>query len=121
MHNMHAIIVYYDNTFCRYMARYVAIKLLRVYRKGSRNTLLATKYKIFTTVLGGMKADMQPGNPDSANSHATLWEELIDRGGLYIITFKLIESLEMVVCRFLIVDHVVHGTDLYKTKPVMCW
>lgn len=103
------------------MAGYVAVKLLRQYRQGTKklDASLATKYKIFTQILERMKADNQPGDPDSVNSYATLWSDMIDRGGLYHInddTYNLIESLEMVVRHFLNTgqESMVHQLDLFK-------
>lgn len=84
----------------RYMAGYVVIKLLKRYRKGSKIQNVAKKHKLFVRVLERMKAVEQPGEPDSISEYSTLWQELIDRGGLYHINddvFNLMQAIEVVV------------------------
>lgn len=86
----------------RYMAGYVAITLLKRYRKPSKNQLLKEKRKLFVKVLSTMRAEDQPGEPQSPLEYSRLWSELIDRGGLYNIddkVFSLMEAIEMVTRR----------------------
>ena len=84
----------------RYMAGYIPAKLLKKYRRGSKNSSLDIKYKLFVKTLQHMKAHEQPGDPDSPYEYSKLWMEVIDRGGLYHIrddVFCLFESIEVVV------------------------
>ena len=129
-------------TFCesnavRYMAGYVAVKLLRKYRRGSRNATLNIKYRLFVNTLQRMKAAQQPaGDPDSPLNYSTLWLEYIDRGGLYHIgddVFHLIHSIEMVTRQhfnFSNIKTCVPGTSISETirdqvlntrNIVTCW
>lgn len=102
------------------MAGYVSVKLLKKYRRRSKNPTVALKYKLFCQVLKRMKATEQPGEPDSVLAYSTIWQELIDRGGLYHIsddTFQLIESIEMVVRQHFDIPTVrllTPGIDCYK-------
>ena len=49
----------------RYMAGYVAVKLLKKYRKAAKHPRLQLKRRLFVTVLVDMRASNQPGDPDS--------------------------------------------------------
>lgn len=73
------------NSTIRYMAGYVAVKLLKRYKKPSADPQLQLKYKIFTQVLEEMSAANCPTTVESLSDYTTLWSELIDRGGLYHI------------------------------------
>lgn len=100
-------LTYCESNAVRYMAGYVAVKLLKRYRKGSRNPAVCKKRKLFVRILQQMKATGQPGEPDTVLEYSTLWLELIDRGGLYHINddvFLMIEAIEM-VCK----DHLSKG------------
>lgn len=118
----------YESNAIRYMAGYVAIKLLKKYRKGSKNTAVNFKHKLFVKTLERMKALEQPGEPESPSEYSTLWMEIIDRGGLYHINdkvFHLIESIEMIVRQhfnFITMKEYVPGTDLSKQvhDQVLC-
>ena len=46
----------------KYMAGYVVVKLLKRFRKPTRNPLLKEKWSLFVKVLTSMKAEEQPGN-----------------------------------------------------------
>ena len=88
----------------RYMAGYVAVKLLKKYKCTYKNTRVQAKYKLFVRILQKMQAYQQPGTPDTPEEYSTLWLELIDRGGLYHINddvFQMMVSIEMVVRRHL--------------------
>ena len=109
-----------ESNAVRYMAGYLATKLLKKYRKRSKNPAVRLKRKLFVRTLEGMKAEQQPGEPDSVLEYTTLWTELIDRGGLYHISdcvFSFTQSLEMLVRKHLNVQDIqtyIPGTDLRK-------
>lgn len=106
---------YSESNAIRYMAGYVAVKLLRRYRKASRNAAVVRKRELFVKVLQNMRAVEQPGEPDSVSEYSTLWLELIDRGGLYHINddvFRLIESIELVAREYLDVKAYTPGTNI---------
>ena len=69
----------------RYMAGYVAVSLLKRYKKPSSNKKLTLKRKLFVTVLQRMSAENQP-DVESVEHYSTLWSELIDRGGIFKIS-----------------------------------
>ncbi len=107
-----------ESNAVRYMSGYVAIKLLKKYRRRYKNPNVQLKHELFVHTLTRMKAQDQPGDPDSPLEYSTLWLELVDRGGLYHINddvFLLMESIEMVVRRYLNIPTFVPGTDLTKT------
>ena len=82
----------------RYMAGYVAITLLKRYRKPSARPEVQLKHKLFIAVLGRMSADNQPESIDSLEDYSRLWSELIDHGGLYHINDQYsIELLKAVI------------------------
>jgi hypothetical protein len=88
----------------RYMAGYIAVKLLKKYKRKARDLRLQLKRHLFVSVLRRMKADNQPGQPDSPLEYTEQWTKLIDRGGLYHVSddvFKLVESIEVAVRRHL--------------------
>jgi hypothetical protein len=91
----------------RYMAGlpgYIAVKLLKKYKRKARDLRLQLKRHLFVSVLRRMKADNQPGQPDSPLEYTEQWTKLIDRGGLYHISddvFKLVENIEVAVRRHL--------------------
>jgi len=70
----------------RYMAGYIAVTLLKRYKKDSKNDKIRLKRKFFVSVLKAMSAEHQPENVESVEDYSTLWSELIDRGGLYHIS-----------------------------------
>ena len=76
----------------RYMAGFVAVRLLRKYRKPTKNAQLKKKRRMFIRVLTGMRAVDQPGEPNSIVEYSKLWSELIDWGGLYHINDEVIFS-----------------------------
>ena len=104
----------------RYMAGYIAVKLLRKYWKRTKKEELQRKHEIFVKVLKRMKATGQPGEPDSLHEYSTLWSELIDRGEIYHMNddvFSPIESIEMVVRMTLNIPDMksyAPGTDIAK-------
>ena len=57
------------------MAGYVGIKLFKKYKKRSKNDRMQQKHRFFVRVLEGMKADQQPGEPDSPAEYSKLWSE----------------------------------------------
>ena len=67
----------------RYMAGYVALKLLKKYRKETTHPELKKKYGFFVPILLKMKAPDLPGTVDTVHDYTRLWSELVDRGGLY--------------------------------------
>ena len=72
-----------------YMAGYVAVNLLKRFKKPTKNPLLKEKWGLFVKVLTSMRAQEQPGDPESVTEYTTLWSTLIDRGGLYHINKKV--------------------------------
>ena len=82
----------------RYMAGYIAVKLLKKYRKKAKHPRLQQNRRLFVAVLKHMRADNQPGLTGSTLvDYTEQWSRLVDRGGLYHINdkvFELIESLE---------------------------
>lgn len=64
---------------------YVAVSLLKKYRKPTKQPQVKVKRALFVRVLSRMKAVDQPGEPDSVLDYTRLWSDLIDRGGLYHI------------------------------------
>ena len=93
-------LTYIESNAVRYMAGFVAVKLLKKFKKSTKSAELRTKNKLFIRILQNMKAIEQPGEPDSLTEYSSLWSELIDRGGLYHINddvFHLMESIEMIV------------------------
>ncbi len=114
----------------RYMAGYVAVKLLKKYRHTYKNEKVQLKHKLFVQTLEKMRAYQQPGDPDTISQYSTVWIELIDRGGLYEINddvFKLFESIEMVVRRHLNITTFDHTADInsairddvFRSKNIM--
>lgn len=79
-----------ESNAVRYMAGYVAVKLLKRYSKSSKNTQLQSKRRMFVRVLREMRAVDQPGEPASILEYTTEWSEIIDRGGLYHISDEVI-------------------------------
>lgn len=75
-----------ESNAVRHMAGYVAVKLLKQFRKPTRNVKIKEKREFFVRVLKSMKARDQPGEPESMLQYTTVWTELIDRGGLYHIS-----------------------------------
>ncbi len=78
-----------ESNAVRYMAGYVAVSLLKKYRKPSKNIKVQEKRSLFVKVLSQMKCTNQPGEPTTAYEYSKLWSELIDRGGLYHINDKV--------------------------------
>ena len=110
----------FEKNAVRYMAGYIAVKLMKKFRKYCKNPTLRSKHELFLCILKKMKAKDQPGEPESVLDYTTLWLELVDRGGLYHIddnVFMLMESIEMVLRQHLNIPDVltyVPGTDLRK-------
>lgn len=74
-----------ESNAVRYMSGFVAVSLLKKYRKPTKHTQLKVKRALFVRVLSRMKAVDQPGEPTSVLDYTRLWSDLIDRGGLYHI------------------------------------
>ena len=74
-----------EKSAIRYMTGYVAIKLLKRYRKLSKHEQVQFKCQLFVCVLQGMSAADQPDSVQCLEDYTRLWSELIDRGGLYRI------------------------------------
>ena len=88
----------------QYMSGYVAVTLLKKYRKQTKQPLLKVKRELFVHVLTTMKAVDQPGKPESVLDYTKLWSELIDRGGLYHINDEVRcvwQLVSLSVCVFL--------------------
>lgn len=88
----------------RYMAGYVAFKLIKKFTKIAKNSRVQTKRNLFVHVLKGMKADNQPGEPETLLDYTKVWTELVDRGGLYHVkdnVYKLFELIEIVIRKHL--------------------
>lgn len=68
-----------ESNAVRYMAGYIAIKLLKKFRKATKNPRLQLKRCLFIGVLNGMKATNQPGDPDSPIEYTKVWTELRNR------------------------------------------
>ena len=75
-----------ESNAVRYMAGYVAIKLLKRYQKPTKHPDLKIKHQLFVKVLREMQAANQPGDVDTLSDYTCLWSEMIDRGGLYHIS-----------------------------------
>ena len=68
-------------------------------QKHSKHPKLQLKRKMFVRVLNDMKATSQPGMPDSPIEYSEVWQDVIDRGGLYHINnnvFDLVELIEKI-------------------------
>jgi hypothetical protein len=78
-----------EKSAMRYMAGYIAVKLIRKYSiaKPSAPDDIKHKRKLILKVLHAMKAEDQPvpNAIDSISDYSRLWSDLIDRGGLYHI------------------------------------
>ena len=95
---------HHEENAVRYMAGYVAVKLTRRYSRKTRNNELKLKWQLFVDVLNKLKAQNQPGNPDSLFEYTKEWSELIDRGGLYHIddrAYQLFKEIELLTRKFL--------------------
>ena len=79
-----------ESNAVRHMSGFVAVKLLKKFRKTSKNSKVQQKREFFVRVLSSIKAINQPGDPDSIFDYSTLWGELIDRGGLYQINDEVL-------------------------------
>lgn len=90
----HRDITVIESNSIRYMAGYVAVKLLKKFKRQSKNDKLHVKHKLFVCTLNKMKAANQPGEPDSILEYSTLWMELVDRGGLYHINDDVFRLLQ---------------------------
>ena len=75
-----------ESNAVRYMSGFVAVSLLKKYRKPTKQGQLKVKRALFVRVLSRKKAVDQPGEPDSVFDYTMLWSDLIDRGGLYHIS-----------------------------------
>lgn len=107
----------FQSNAIRYMAGYIAVKLLKKYRKQSKNPKVQLKRKLFIRVLRAMKPADLPGQPDSPLDYTKVWTELIDRGGLYHVSdcvYNLFESIEVVVCRHINTETYTPGSDIRK-------
>ena len=82
-----------EKSAIRYMAGYVAVKLLKRYEKPSTHPQVNEKRKFFIRVLKGMSAADQPIAVESLSDYTHLWSELIDRGGLYHSNDKVCNAL----------------------------
>ena len=69
----------------RYMAGYVAVSLLKRFKKKSKNKHVQLKRDLFVQVLRSMRAEQQPSSVSSVKEYTQVWSDLIDRGGLYHI------------------------------------
>ena len=78
-----------ESSAVRYMSGFVAVSLLKKYRKPTKQPKLKVKRALFVCVLSRMKAVDQPGEPDSVFDYTRLWSDLIDQGGLYHINDEI--------------------------------
>ena len=67
------------------MAGYVAVSLLKRFKKKSKNKHVQLKRDLFVQVLRSMRAEQQPSSVSSVEEYTQVWSDLIDRGGLYHI------------------------------------
>ena len=72
-----------EENVVRYMSGYVAVKLLKKFRKGNADTVVKKKWKYFVRILNKMKCEDQPLCNDSVEDYSKAWSEQIDRRGLY--------------------------------------
>ena len=72
-----------EENVVRYMSGYVAVKLLKKYRKGNASGAEKNKWRYFVRVLKEMKCEDQPVCDDTLEDYTKAWSEQIDRGGLY--------------------------------------
>ena len=72
-----------ESNAVRYMSGYVAVSLLKKYRRPTKQPLVKEKRELF------VQAVDQPGEPESVLEYTRLWSELIDRGGVYHIGDKV--------------------------------
>lgn len=63
----------------RYMAGYIAVSLLKRYKKPSKNVHLQLKRDLFIRVLKKRRADQQPAGVTTVEDYTRMWSELIDR------------------------------------------
>ena len=109
-----------ESNAVRYMSGFVAVSLLKKYRRPTKHGELKVKWALFVRVLSKMKAVDQPGEPESALDYTRLWSDLIGRGGLYHINdevYQLMESIELLTRRHLNVESVqvlTPGTNICK-------
>ena len=82
-----------ESNAVRYMSGYVAVSLLKKYRKPTKQPQVKVKRALFVRVLSRMKAVDQPGEPDSVLDYTRLWSDLIDQGGLYHINDEVCTCL----------------------------
>ena len=72
-----------EENVVRYMSGYVAVKLLKKYRKGSGHSKMKSKWKYFVKILEEMKSDEHLfDHQDTLDDYTKAWSEHIDRGGL---------------------------------------
>ena len=69
-----------EENVIRYMSGYVAVKLLKRFK---RKSLKKEKWVYFVRVLEGMRAENQPECGDTIEEYSEAWAEHIDRRGLY--------------------------------------
>lgn len=72
-----------EENVVRYMSGYVAVKLLKKYRKGNASSAVKNKWRYFVKILSEMKCEDQPLCNDTVEDYTKAWSEQIDRGGLY--------------------------------------
>ena len=68
-----------DSNAVRYMSDYVAVKLLKKHKRSSKYPALQLKQRLFVDILESMKAEEQPGKPDSVSDYTTLMMAIIDQ------------------------------------------
>ena len=73
-----------------YMSGYIAVKLIKKFKKRSSNKLVQQKRQMFVRVLRRMRADNQPDDIDTPDDYTRVWADQIDRGGLYQIKPEVI-------------------------------
>ena len=106
-----------ESNAIRYMAGYVAVKLLKKAKKNTKNPDSRKKRHLFINVLEKMKAEQQPGLPCTLSDYSSQWSELIDRGRLYHVNedvYNLIESIEMIVRQELQTTNYAAEENLYS-------
>jgi len=63
----------------RYMAGYVAVSLLKRFKKKSKNKHVQLKQDLFVPVLRSMRAEQQPSSVSSIKEYTQVWSDLTDR------------------------------------------
>ena len=81
---------------------YVAVKLLKKYRKGNASSAVKNKWHYFVKILSEMKCKDQPLCNDTVEDYTKAWSEQIDQGGLYHVKPEVtIHELPIIISELL--------------------